>query len=268
MTKSKSIRSILRLTKVNSHSRGSFAWTAIFALVTIAPFPASAQFNTELSPKATAAFNDYQKKAESQMKWQPRYPQLQPGDVKVDPIRNEGSIDVTDGMVHDWVAATVVPGIGVDQVLKLLQNYAAYKTIYTPDVIDSKALTHNGNQWHMYLQMVKKKVFTVVLNGEFDVDYRDLGSGRWAVTSRSTRLAQVDGDHEMPVGTGLGFVWRLNAYWLIEPRANGVYLECRSLSLSRDIPFGLGFAVKPFVTGVPPESLRQTLTATAQALKK
>jgi len=240
----------------------------IFTLALACTHTASAQFNTELSPKATAAFNDYQKTIESQFRWQPRYPQIQPGEVKVDPIKGDGSIVIKDGLVHDWIAATVVPGATVDQVLKVLQNYAAYKIIYTPDVTDSRAISHNGNQWHMYLQMVKKKVFTVVLNGEFDVEYRDLGSGRWAVLSRSTRLAQVEGDHELPVGTGLGFVWRLNAYWLIEPRPNGVYMECRSLSLSRDIPFGLNFAVKPFVTGVPPESLRQTLLATAQALRK
>ena len=86
--------------------------------------------------------------------------------------------------------------------------------------------------------MMKKQVFTVILNGEFDVQYRALGNNRWTVLSRSTRIAELDGDRELPPGRGRGFLWRLNSYWLIEPRPEGVYLECRTLSLSRDIPFG------------------------------
>ncbi|MEP6960490.1 MAG: hypothetical protein ABI995_00320, partial [Acidobacteriota bacterium] len=167
---------------------------------------------------------------------------------------------------HDWVGATVVPNTTVEQVLAVLQNYPAYKTIYAPEVTDSKVLAHNGNQWHVYLKITKSKVLTAVLNTEYDVEYRDLGAGRWAMVSRSTRMAEIDGDKELPLGTGHGFLWRLNAYWLIEPRPNGVYVECRSLSLSRDVPFGLGFVVKPFVTSLPPDSLRATLESTVKAL--
>ena len=71
---------------------------------------------------------------------------------------------------------------------------------------------------------------------------------------------------ELPPGTGHGFLWRLNSYWLIEPRDGGVYLECRSISLSRDIPAVFEWIIKPMVTGVPRESLRGLLNATARAL--
>jgi hypothetical protein len=85
--------------------------------------------------------------------------------------------------------------------------------------------------------------------------------------SRSTRIAELDGDRELPTGSGHGFLWRLNAYWFIEPRPEGVYLECRSISLSRDVPFVLSLAVKPFVTSVPRESLQSTMEATIRALR-
>jgi hypothetical protein len=87
------------------------------------------------------------------------------------------------------------------------------------------------------------------------------------MTSRSTSIREVDDGRTLPVGTGRGFLWRLNAYWLIEPRPNGVYIECRTISLSRDVPFGLGFAVGPFVRSLPPESLQATLDATVRALQ-
>ena len=79
-------------------------------------------------------------------------------------------------------------------------------------------------------------------------------------------MCSSDLERELPAGTGHGFLWRLNAYWLIEPRPNGVYLECRTISLSRDIPFGLGWAVGPFVRTLPTESLHLTMDATASAM--
>jgi len=78
----------------------------------------------------------------------------------------------------------------------------------------------------------------------------------------------VDDDgKELAAGTGFGFLWRLNAYWLLEPRPDGVYLECRSISLSRDIPAGLGWIIKPMVSSVPRDSLTSSLEAIRKALK-
>src|SRR5439155_423268 len=128
-------------------------------------------------------------------------------------------------------------------------------------------LSREGDRFHAYLRLLKKKGLTVVLNSEYDVEYKPLDGGRWSALSRSTRMAEVDDNRELAVGTGHGFLWRLNAYWLIEPRPEGVYMECRSISLSRDIPTGLGWLVKPFVTSVPKESLQSTMDATLAALK-
>ncbi|MEO5926548.1 MAG: hypothetical protein ABIR70_22210 [Bryobacteraceae bacterium] len=234
----------------------------------LAIFPVAliAQLNTTLSPQATAGFDTYLKAHEPQINNRARYGPLRPGEVRVDPAREDGSIDVKDGTIHDWVAAVLIPGATVEQALGVLQNYPAYKNIYKPEVTDSRVISHNGDQWRVYLRILKTKVLSAELNTEYDVSYKDLGDGRWAMTSRSTRIAELDGGKELPSGTGHGFLWRLNAYWLIEPRPTGVYLECRSLSLSRDIPFGLGFVVGPFVKSLPTESLRATMEATARAL--
>ena len=64
-------------------------------------------------------------------------------------------------------------------------------------------------------------------------------------------MAEMDGEHERPAATGNGFLWKTNAYWLIEQRTEGVYLECRSISLSRGIPAGLGWVIRPCVSGMP-----------------
>jgi hypothetical protein len=232
------------------------------------PTALPAQFSAHLSARTDQAFEGYRNKIEAKLDSRPLYPSgLKPGEIKIAPVAGKGSIDVADGLIHDWVVAVVVPHATPEQVVAVLQNYAAYKNVYKPDVIDSKVIRHDGDQWHIYLKLLKKKVLTALLSAEFDVDYHSLGDGRWSVVSRSARIAELDGDHELPLGEGYGFLWRLNAYWLIEPRPEGVYLECRTLSLSRDIPTGLGWLIKPFVTSVPKESLYDTMQYTLRALR-
>jgi hypothetical protein len=51
----------------------------------------------------------------------------------------------------------------------------------------------------------------------------------------------------------------LNSYWRFEEKDGGVYVESESISLTRDIPTGLGWMIKPFVTTIPRESLLMTL---------
>jgi len=236
------------------------------ALALAATLPLAAQFQVHLNPKTDLAFDDYRKAAEAKLDGHPRFPSsLKPGQVEIAPTNSAGSIDVKDGMIHDWTAAIVVTGATVDKTLAVLQNYADYKNIYRGEVTDSKLLRHDNDLWQIHLRMVKKQVFTVILNGDFDVQYHALGNNRWSVISRSTRIAELDGDRELPVGTSRGFLWRINAYWLIEPRPEGVYLECRAISLSRAIPFGLGLA-QPYLTTVPRESLQSTMEATLRAL--
>jgi hypothetical protein len=60
----------------------------------------------------------------------------------------------------------------------------------------------------------------------------------------------------------------LYAYWFIEETEDGVFVESVSVSLSRQIPFGLGWVVKPFVTSLPRESLEGMLQATRVAIKQ
>ena len=236
-------------------------------LTLAASLPLAAQFQVHLSPKTDQAFDGYRQAAEAKLDGHPRFSSgLKPAQVEIVPTNDKGFTDVQDGMIHDWTAAILIPGATVDQTLAVLQNYAEYKNIYRGDVTESKLLRRDGDLWRIHLRMVKKQILTVVLNGDFDVQYRSLGDNRWSVISRSTRIAELDGDRELPPGTSRGFLWRINAYWLIEPRPEGVYLECRAVSLSRAIPFGLGL-VQPFLTSVPRESLQSTMEATLRALR-
>lgn len=226
----------------------------------------AAQFVTRLSPETDRAFDTYVKAEESKMKWKARV-QPKAGAVLVDAGGESALVVVKDGFVHDWMAATVVPGGTAERTLAVLQDYENYKKIYKPDVTESKLLGHEGNRWRASLQLHKRKIITVLLNSEYTVDYKALDAGRWIVTSRSTKIAEVENGRELPGGTGYGFLWRVNVYWLLEPRPGGVYIEARAISLSRDVPPGLAWAIKPMITTVPRQSLEETLQATVRALR-
>ena len=57
----------------------------------------------------------------------------------------------------------------------------------------------------------------------------------------------------------------MDTYWRFQEKDGGTYVECQSLSLTRDIPTGLGWMVGPFVTSVPRESLTFTLVTVRSA---
>ena len=59
---------------------------------------------------------------------------------------------------------------------------------------------------------------------------------------------------------------RLDSYWRFQEKDGGVYVECRAISLTRDVPKGLGWIIEPIVRKLPKQSLINTLTATRQAL--
>lgn len=179
-------------------------------------------------------------------------------------------MEVPDGLIHDWVGAVFIPGTTLEKTLALVQDYDSHKNIYA-EVIDSKLLHRDGNEFKVYLRLRKKKVLTVVMNTEHDVRYYPVDPTRWRSRSYSTRIAEVanpgePNEHELPPGTGQGFLWRLYSYWRFQERDGGVYVECEAISLTRDVPTGLGWLVVPIIRNLPRESLVNTLGATRAAL--
>lgn len=177
------------------------------------------------------------------------------------------------GLIHHYEGAVFIPGATVKQVLDVVQNYDQHKRYYSPEVIDSRILKRDGNDFQIRLRLLKKKVLTVVLETEHKVKYKQLDEKKWESVSRSTKISEVDHpgaerEVEGSPGTGHGFVWRLDSFWRFQEADGGVFVECTSLSLSRDIPFGMGRMIRPIIAELPFESLRGVLNNTRKAAKK
>jgi hypothetical protein len=182
-----------------------------------------------------------------------------------------GPVKVPNGLIHDWIGAALIPGTTVKDTLALVQDYDNHKNIYRPEVMASKLISHHGNDFQIYLRLLKKKILTVVLDTDHDVHYSSLDRTRWLCRSYTTRIAEVEDagtpkERVLPPDTGYGFLWRLYSYWRFQERDDGVYIECRAVSLTRDVPFGLGWVIEPIIQKLPKESLINTLEATRQAL--
>jgi hypothetical protein len=193
------------------------------------------------------------------------------GEIVAQLWSGRGPRKVPRGLIHDWIGAARAPDTTLESTLALIQNYDNHTTIYQPEVIASKLLSRKGNDFEIYLRLLKKKIMTVVLDTEHHVEYRPAGRGRWVCRSQTTRIAEVENagkpnERVLPPDTGYGFLWRLYSYWRFQERNGGVDLECRAISLSRDIPLGLGWIVEPIIEKLPKESLIHTLDCTRQAL--
>jgi len=111
------------------------------------------------------------------------------------------------------------------------------------------------------------------VNSEHLARFSQPRAGRAHSQIVSTRVQEVQdagtsSERELPVGNDGGYLWRINSYWRFLERDGGVYVQCESVSLSRDIPFGLGWVVGPFVTSIPRESLTFTLETTRRVLQE
>lgn len=187
---------------------------------------------------------------------------------RLETMDDSGQVMMTpDGLIHHWIGDVFIPGVSLAQVLDLVEDYNHHQDVYKPDVVRSRLVTRNGNDFKIEMRFRKKKVITVTLDTEHDVHYSELDSTHWCSRSVSTRIAEVEhagkpDEHEKPIGHDGGFLWRINSYWRFVERDGGVYVECESVSLTRSIPAGVGWLIKGLVTSVSKQSLEHTLTST------
>ncbi len=237
-----------------------------------------------LKPETVRAFDRYIRATEARLEQQrrtgpflwvdqspERLKEVRSGKVVIQPWNGNGDVEAPDGLIHDWVGAVFIPGATISRTLAWAQDYNHHKEAYRPEVVDSRLLSHNGNDYRMYMRLFKKKVITVVLDTEHDVRYFQLDPWRWYSRSYTTKISEVQdagkpSERQLPPGDDHGFMWRLYSYWKFQERDGGVYVECQAVSLSRDIPAGLGWLIGPIVRHLPKQSLESTLDSTRKAV--
>lgn len=239
----------------------------------------------QLKPKTVEAFDAYVHNAETEIEqslhgrgsflWSQQVSEraqaVDQGQVIAQFWSGQAPAKVPNGLIHDWIAAGFIPDSNIQEILAVIQDYDNHKNTYKPEVIDSKLISRDGNYFKVCLRLLKKKIITVVLDTDHQVHYWPVDKTRWVCRSYTTRIAEVENagtprERVLEADTGYGFLWRLYSYWRFEERNAGLVVECRAISLTRDVPFGLGWAIEPIIEKLPKESLINTLEATRQAV--
>ncbi len=122
------------------------------------------------------------------------------------------------------------------------------------------------------MRVRQRQVITVVMDSTYEVSFGRLDLRHGYSISRSTRIQEIDSpgtsrERALTPDEEHGFLWRLNTYWSYEERDGGLYMQIESVSLTRSIPTGMGWAVRPFVQSVPRGSLEFTLSSARKALR-
>jgi hypothetical protein len=176
-------------------------------------------------------------------------------------------------MLHHWRGTAYAPGAKAADFERLMKNLGAYPQVYSPQVTQAKVLAQHGDRLQATMRVWQKHVLTVVMDTLYDIDFGRLDPRHGYTLSRSTRISEIDSpgtpnEHALNAKDEHGFLWRLNTYWSYEERDGGLYMQIESVSLTRAIPTGLGWAIGPFVQSVPRESLEFTLRSTCNALRR
>jgi len=241
----------------------------------------------EAPPKAVNAFAAYTAKVEARLAQQHRSAadflavgdkgdRLKRGEVVIEKLTPDKG-DIPGGMLHDWRGTAFVKGATVADLERLMKNFSGYPQMYSPEVLRARILSPQTqpvpDHFTAEMRVKQKHVITVVLDTTYDVVYGRLNSTHGYSTSRNTKISEIDDagtdkERALPPDKEHGFMWRLNTYWTYEERDGGLYMQIESVSLTRGIPAGLGWAIGPFVESVPRESLEFTLLNTCKALAR
>jgi hypothetical protein len=253
---------------------------AAFAL----PFEATA---ASLKSETVAAWDDYIEAANSKLQervrpggsflWTfedaERADAVRSGQIVVAPATDHNPEKVPGGLIHHWIGAMFLPGLKLDEVLKVTRDYDHYKEYYQPSVIESKTTARDGLNDQFSMRIMNKAFFVkTALDADYKATNVRVDEHRFYSVSRTTRVQEVEecgeaGEHRMPEGEGGGYIWKLFSIARLDQRDGGVYVEFEAIALSRDIPVAARFFVDPVVRRVSRNSLLTSLQQTEQALR-
>lgn len=240
--------------------------------------------------EAVAAFNQYATKVEARLLQQHRSvngfiadvggctqtdARLRRGELIVEQLTPAAEAAPPRAMLHHWRGTAFVPGATAADFERLMKDFSAYPRHFSPQVLQGRILSpYSGaipDHFSASMRVRQKHAITVVMDTTYDVKFGRVGPRHGYSVSRSTQIAEIrspgtPSERALSAAEEHGFLWRMNTYWSYEESDGGLYMQLESISLTRAIPTGLGWAVRPYVESVPRESLQFTLRSTCIAL--
>jgi hypothetical protein len=237
-------------------------------------------------PAAVAAFNAYSRGVEARLVQQHRSAgaflalagleqekKLRAGEVVIERLTPPVGGDFSGALLHHWRGTAFAPGARAADFERLMRDFNTYPQHFAPQVMQARVLAQSGDNIQAWMRVRQRHVITVVMDTTYNVSFGQLDVQHGYSLSRSTRIDEMDGvgssrEHALGPNEEHGFLWRLNTYWSYEERDGGLYLQIEAVSLTRAVPSGLGWVIRPYVESIPRESMEFTLRSACSALKK
>src|SRR5581483_7798857 len=151
-----------------------------------------AQLVVKLSPKTVSEFDHYAQgvQAALQERWSgkknflfieddPETKQrVLDGELFIKQMNGGRPVEITNGLIHDWLGAIYMPDTGIQRVLDVLEDFDRHKDIY-PAVSKSRTLSRDGNNIKGYWRLQQKGLVPVILDVNEDVHYTEIAPGKW-----------------------------------------------------------------------------------------
>jgi hypothetical protein len=196
----------------------------------------------------------------------PRRSGVERGDIYIEQLSMpgpNGSLEVADGSVHHWRGTMLVPGARLEKMISRLEREPP--DTEQEDVVSSSILRQRPGWLKVAIRVRRSLIVSAVFDTEHEVTFERYGASRassWSTATKIVEIADAGTPKERPKSQedDRDLLWRWNAYWRYEQVAEGVLVECESVTLSRSIPLLLRPMAGPLVNHVARESMERTLT--------
>lgn len=224
----------------------------------------------ELRPSVAAGWQAYVAATEARVARErgqpiPSRPGVDRGEIFIEQVRTQGpngDLEVPDASVHDWRGTVLVPGARLDDMVSRLEREPP--DTRQEDVVSSAILAQRPGWLKVAVRVRRSLIISAVFDTQHEVFFERYGASSaasWSTATKIVEIADAGTPRERPKGPGedRGLLWRWNAYWRYQQVAQGVLVECESVTLSRTVPLMLRPVAGPIVSHVARESMERTL---------
>jgi hypothetical protein len=243
----------------------------------------------EPTPAAVSAFNAYTRVVEGRLAQQHGSQEyflastgtdrergesrLRRGEFVVERLTPSTGSEFFGALLHHWRGTAFAAGARAADFDRLMRDFNGYPRHFSPQVIQARVISDGGDRVEASMRVRQRHVITVVMDTAYDIEFGRLDARHGYSISRSTRIGEIEApgtnmERTLSADEEHGFLWRMNTYWSYEERDGGLYLQIEAVSLTRSIPHGLGWAVRPYIESIPRESLEFTLRSACNALRR
>lgn len=197
---------------------------------------------------------------------------LHRGDLVIEDLTPSSLAPLSGAMLHHWRGTAFLPGAKAADFERLMKGFDHYPSVFSPQILRAEIISQKQDHYHVRMRVRQKHILTVVMDTDYDVVFSSLDRRNGWSTTKSTNIAEIDAPgttHEQALSPARehGILWRLNTYWSWHESDDGLTIQIESVSLTRSIPAGLSWAIRPFIQSIPRESLEFTLSSASAALR-